>query len=122
MLIKPPRWTHEGTEPDYRFSFANERTFLAWLRTALALLAGAIALRQLAPPFSVAGARTALAVGVGVLGTVLPAYAYRRWARAQRAMRNLQPLPTATGVRLICAFACLVGAMVCLLIVSGRAA
>ena len=34
-----PRWRQEGEEPDYRFSLANERTFLAWIRTALALLA-----------------------------------------------------------------------------------
>jgi hypothetical protein len=30
-------------EPDYRFTFANERTFLAWIRTALALIAGGVA-------------------------------------------------------------------------------
>lgn len=35
-----PAWRNEGTEPDYRFTLANERTFLAWIRTALALLAG----------------------------------------------------------------------------------
>jgi uncharacterized membrane protein YidH (DUF202 family) len=34
----PRRWggsLDEGDEPDPRFSFANERTFLAWNRTAL---------------------------------------------------------------------------------------
>lgn len=35
-----------GKEPDYRFSLANERTFLAWIRTALALLAGGMLLYQ----------------------------------------------------------------------------
>ena len=40
-----PRWVYGGgTEPDARFTFANERTFLAWIRTALALLAGGVAL------------------------------------------------------------------------------
>jgi putative membrane protein len=29
----------EPREPDYRFIFANERTFLAWQRTSLGLLA-----------------------------------------------------------------------------------
>lgn len=33
-----PKWRREGRDPDYRFSLANERTFLAWIRTALALL------------------------------------------------------------------------------------
>ena len=36
-----------GTEPDARFTFANERTFLAWSRTALALIAGGLAVSQL---------------------------------------------------------------------------
>ncbi len=27
-----------GEAPDYRFSLANERTFLAWIRTALGFL------------------------------------------------------------------------------------
>ena len=31
-----------GREPDPRFTLANERTFLAWIRTALGLLAGGI--------------------------------------------------------------------------------
>ena len=37
------RWwvsADDGEEPDYRFTLANERTFLAWVRTALGLLAG----------------------------------------------------------------------------------
>ena len=38
-----------GEEPDYRFTLANERTFLAWIRTALALIAGGVALVQLVP-------------------------------------------------------------------------
>jgi putative membrane protein len=32
-----------GPDTDYRFSLANERTYLAWVRTALALLAGGVA-------------------------------------------------------------------------------
>ena len=30
-------------EPDYRFTLANERTFLAWQRTSLGLMAAAVA-------------------------------------------------------------------------------
>ncbi|WP_236796218.1 YidH family protein [Amycolatopsis sp. GM8] len=95
MPDKPrhPHWYEEGKEPDYRFTLANERTFLAWLRTALALLAGAIALAQFFPRFSIAGLRTGLAALLAVAGTLLAALSYRRWAQVQRAMRNDRPLP-----------------------------
>lgn len=46
---KKIKWRQTGEAPDYRFSLANERTYLAWIRTALALLAGAIAVDQLTP-------------------------------------------------------------------------
>lgn len=36
-------------EPDYRFTLANERTFLSWQRTSPGLLAAAVALAQLVP-------------------------------------------------------------------------
>jgi putative membrane protein len=36
------RWYDEGVDPDRRYSLANERTFLAWIRTSLALVADAI--------------------------------------------------------------------------------
>src|SRR5437879_13184102 len=83
----------EEFEPDYRFTLANERTFLAWLRTGLALLAGAVALAQIVPPFPIAGLRTGLAALLAVTGTLLSAFSLRRWARVQRAMRDGSPLP-----------------------------
>ncbi|MFL6162480.1 MAG: YidH family protein [Jatrophihabitantaceae bacterium] len=84
----PPRWQREGEDPDYRFSLANERTFLAWLRTGLALLAGAVALVQLVPPFRLAGARTALGILLAVLGLMMVCLAYTRWAANEKAMRT----------------------------------
>ena len=55
--MREPSWRQQGKEPDYRFSLANERTFLAWIRTALALLAGGVLLDQfstkLSPPIVV---------------------------------------------------------------------
>lgn len=88
-----PRWQREGTEPDYRFSLANERTFLAWIRTALALLAGAVAVVQFLPPSALAGTRTGLAAMLAIGGSILPIAAYRRWSRVQRAMRLGRDLP-----------------------------
>jgi putative membrane protein len=72
-------------EPDYRFTLANERTFLAWIRTALALIAGGIAVVQLVPAFG-SGVRHALAVLLTTGGDLLAALAVRRWQRVQAAM------------------------------------
>src|SRR4051794_41763806 len=73
-------------EPDYRFTLANERTFLAWMRTALGLLAGGVAVRQLIDPFEVRGGRTALALLAISASGVLSIGGYLRWRRGQRAM------------------------------------
>ena len=83
----------EGTEPDARFTFANERTFLAWHRTSLALVVAGLAIVQLLPP--VPGApwgRHALAVPLIVLGGVLAPASYVEWKRHQRALRRGQPM------------------------------
>ncbi|WP_363321329.1 DUF202 domain-containing protein [Saccharomonospora sp.] len=80
-------------EPDYRFSLANERTFLAYLRTALALDAGALAVVQLLPDVASVPVRQICAVVLGTLGCVLSVVAYRRWTANQRAMRKGAPLP-----------------------------
>jgi putative membrane protein len=90
-----PAWVYgQGTEPDYRFSFANERTFLAWIRTALALIAGGVALDviDVSMPHSV---RTVLAALLLVLGLVSAVAAFARWAVAERAIRRREPLPGA---------------------------
>lgn len=83
-----PGWQDEGEDPDYRFTLANERTFLAWVRTALSLLAGAVAVVQLLPPFRIAGARTLLGLLLALLGAAMAVFAYLRWAANERAMRT----------------------------------
>jgi putative membrane protein len=84
----------EGTEPDPRFTFANERTFLAWSRTALALVVAGLGIVQLLPPFPcVPLGRHLLGVPLIVLGAVLAAVAYIEWIRNQRALRHGDPLP-----------------------------
>jgi putative membrane protein len=74
-------------------TLANERTFLAWIRTSLALLAGGIAVVQLAPRFGVAAGRYVLAELLIGLAIVLAAYSVRRWHRVQEAMQRGEPLP-----------------------------
>ena len=80
-------------EPDYRFTLANERTFLAWIRTALGLLAGGVAVGQLVPPFAFPGATLVLGLMCIALAGVLAATSYPRWRAVQRAMRADEPLP-----------------------------
>ena len=80
-------------EPDYRFTLANERTFLAWIRTALALIAGGVAVIELVPPFGIPGVRHVLSVLLTAGGGLLAALAVRRWQRVQAAMRQDVGLP-----------------------------
>ncbi|MFJ4046273.1 YidH family protein [Microbacterium sp. NPDC089987] len=81
-----------GAEPDVRFSLANERTFLAWTRTALALMAGGVALEALALDLY-APLRLAASLVLIVTGIVLPVIAWFEWARVERRMREGRPLP-----------------------------
>jgi putative membrane protein len=81
-----------GTEPDPRFTLANERTFLAWIRTALALIAAGIALEALALPIQPDLRRT-VAIILLVLGLIVPVLAWLTWAAVERALRRGAPLP-----------------------------
>jgi putative membrane protein len=80
-------------EPDYRFTLANERTFLAWIRTALALVAGGVAVVQLVPVLSIPGIRHGLGTVLTAAGGVLAVLAVRRWQHVQAAMRQGAELP-----------------------------
>jgi putative membrane protein len=87
-----PGWVYdEGEEPDYRFTFANERTFLAWIRTSLALLAGGVAVDafDLSMPATL---QRVLAALLSLLALVCAVASFLRWARAERAMRHGAPI------------------------------
>lgn len=92
LWFRPERIKDEGSTPDYRFSLANERTFLAWLRTALALVAGGIAVDQFLTQLSW-GFRTTVAVLLLVGAVVCAIRAINHWARCERAMRRGEDLP-----------------------------
>lgn len=79
------------TEPDYRFTLANERTFLAWQRTALGLLAAAVAVVQFLPEMAVPGVRHALGAAVGVLAMLTAGAGLHRWYQVDQAMRRGHP-------------------------------
>lgn len=88
--VLPPDPRRVGTEPDYRFTLANERTFLAWIRTALALAAGGLAAVSLLDDVALG---ETLGVLLLALSFLTAASAYRRWALNERAMRLNEPMP-----------------------------
>jgi len=88
-----PAAEERDADPDYRFTLANERTFLAWFRTALALIAGGVAVVQLVPEFAFPAARPALGIVLTVTGGAVALLAVRRWQRVQAAMRRDEDLP-----------------------------
>ena len=85
--------TQPEDEPDVRFTYANERTFLAWNRTALALIATGVAATQLLPKLQVEWGRRLLGLPLIALGAVVAAESFRQWRANQRAMRRGDPLP-----------------------------
>jgi putative membrane protein len=104
-MSQQKRWPHwiygEGSEPDYRFSLANERTLLAWVRTALALVGGGIAVDALhvGLPTTV---EAVIAKGLLVLGSLCSGAAWVQWARAERAIRRREPLPSVPITLVVC--------------------
>ena len=107
------------TEPDYRFTLANERTFLAWLRTALSLLAAGVALDQFVPDLGGPGLRTALGVGLGALSVLCAVGGLLRWHRVQRCMRRGEPLPAARAGVVLAAGLAVVAVVLSVLLVTG---
>ena len=101
----PPDPRGWGVDPDYRFTLANERTFLSWIRTSLALVAGGLG--SIVVLKDIEGVEV-IGVMVLALAFVTASSSFRRWSLNERAMRLEQPLPasylpqiTAIGVALI---------------------
>ncbi len=101
--MQEPHWRQQGEEPDYRFSLANERTFLAWIRTALALLAGGVLLDQFSTKLAPHVVVLTLAIVLGVLAAVLCGMAYVRWRANEIAMRHARRLPGTLAIPLLAA-------------------
>lgn len=105
------------TEPDYRFTLANERTFLAWARTALGLLAGAVAVIQLIPALGLFESRHVLGALLTLLAIVAAGGGLRRWKQVNQAMRRGEPLPPHRTPILLGSGLVLIGLVVLVLVV-----
>ncbi|MFE3829349.1 YidH family protein [Streptomyces sp. NPDC101062] len=120
LWFSPRRIGEEGTTPDYRFSLANERTFLAWIRTALALVGGGFAVDQFLPDLRW-GVRAGLAVALLAAGALCALRAVNHWVRCERAMRRGEDLPVSGFPTLLSLAVGLVAVAMLVIVVLGRA-
>lgn len=90
----------DGGRPDARFTLASERTFLAWMRSSLALLAGGIAMIHLVPEFSTGWVRTTLGLILILLSAAAALVGMRRWFQVEKAIRDGAPMPPPRELRI----------------------
>jgi putative membrane protein len=115
-MARPDDPRKVGRDPDPRFTLANERTYLAWNRTALALIGGGLAAGQLLD-FDSRTARLFVALPPIALGLALALMSYRRWEDNERALRLDEPLPGGAPPRLLALGIAVVGIIVLVVLV-----
>jgi putative membrane protein len=108
-------------EPDVRFTYANERTFLAWNRTSLALIATGVAATQLLPKFDVSWGRRVLGLPLIALGALLAITSFLNWRSNERAMRRGAPLPRSVMPFVLCVGIVVVGLLAIVVAALGKA-
>jgi putative membrane protein len=109
------------SEPDARLTFANERTFLAWSRTSLALVVAGLAVVQLLPPFpGIPWGRHVIGTPLILLGSAVSVISYLEWKGNQRALRRSQPLSRSRLPQILAATITVIGLLAAALaVVSG---
>ena len=119
-MARPRDPSAVGRDPDPRFTLANERTYLAWNRTALALIGGGLAAGQLLD-FHSRTARLIVALPPIALGLILALLSYRRWQANERALRLDEPLPGGAPPFLLAAGVAVVGIVIVVVLVIDAA-
>ncbi|CAM3393119.1 YidH family protein [Tsukamurella hominis] len=107
----PPRALTDGEAPDARFTLANERTFLAWIRTSLGLVAAAVGLEAFAPHVVPEPVRTPLVVALLLVAAALAGYAFVRWLAVEGALRTHRELRGTPATLVLAALIVLAGAV-----------
>ncbi len=121
LWFAPRLVQEEGSTPDYRFSLANERTFLAWIRTAPALIGGGFAVAQFLTDHLPHWVRVALALALLAGGVFRALRAVNHWIRCERAMRRGQSLPASRFPALPAALVAVIAVAMVAVVVVGRA-
>jgi putative membrane protein len=112
------RGSEDPSHPDYRFSLANERTFLAWVRTALALLAAGIGVVNLPSGFSNSTGRHLLGILLVVLGLFAAMGSFARWRANQHAIQSGSPLPHSRSMPVVAGGLTVVGVIALVLVIA----
>lgn len=115
---EPPEARSPGTyEPGVQTTLANERTYLAWLRTSLGLVAAGIAVVRLLPPFGFPGARQITGLVLVAVGVYVAATAHRRWRKIEEAVRLGRPIPPPTVAWVMAVTIAIVGTVIIVLLI-----
>src|SRR5215218_914670 len=102
--------------PDYRYTLANERTLLAWLRTGLALVAGGIAIATYAPDLGISWGSGAVAIALVLIGLGTALAGYRRWRANEEAIQDDRALPESQVPGIMAAAVAVVAVVVAVLV------
>ncbi len=120
LSFTPRRIRDDGETPDYRFSLANERTFLAWIRTALALIGGGFAIDQFLTGLD-GTVRAALALATIGAGALCAVRAVHHWVRCERAIRRGEDLPATAFPALLAVLVTIVSVTMVAVVAQGSA-
>jgi putative membrane protein len=99
--VRRPKFIYSrGSEPDPEYTLANERTFLSWIRTGLAFIAGGIVLNAFAVDMAVDTRKTLSILLLGI-GSIISLWAWISWARVERSVRERTPLKNSPALALL---------------------